>query len=171
MVGGVAGEEVGHAGLDAEAGERVLADLLELGAEGVLAVAELDAALVHRVGRVRLGERHRRVEVVRPGLERRLEQRRVEVRRAEVADDVDAVLLGERGDGVGVSGVDLLRNEARVVQLGAEVVCPRRVVVGHDHLLEPRAIGVAALGDGGDRLAYAAGADDECLHQCAPPGP
>ena len=39
VVGGVAGEEVGHARLDAEAGQRVLADLLELGAERVLVVA------------------------------------------------------------------------------------------------------------------------------------
>ena len=66
VVGGVAGEVVGHAGLDAEAGERVLADLLELGAERVLVVAELLAGLVERVGRVRLAERHGGVEVVRP---------------------------------------------------------------------------------------------------------
>ena len=67
VVGRVAREVVGHAGLDAEAGERVLADLLELGAERVLLVAELDV----RSGRcwpvgVRLGQRHGGVEVVHP---------------------------------------------------------------------------------------------------------
>ena len=42
------------------------------------------AAPVHRVGRMRLAERHGGVEVVHLGLEGGLKQRRVEVRRAEV---------------------------------------------------------------------------------------
>ena len=95
---------------------------------------------------MRLGERHRRIEVVRLGLQGSLEQRRVEVGRAEVADDVDSVLLGKGRDGVGITGIDLLRHEARVVQLGAELLRAGRVVVGHDRLyLAPLTLGVRRL--------------------------
>ena len=169
VVGGVAGEVVGHAGLDAEAGERVLADLLELGAERVLVVAELLAALVDRVGRVRLAERHGGVEVVHLRLERGLQQRRVEVRRAEVHEDVDAVLLGQRGHGVHVARVDLLGDEARVLERGDEVGGALAVVVRHHHLLEPLTLGVATLGDRGDRLTHTTGADDQSLHDVPSP--
>jgi len=164
VVGRVAGEVVGHAGLDAEAGERVLADLLELGAERVLVVAELLAALVQRIGGVRLGQRHGGVEVVHLRLEGGLQQRRVEVRRAQVHEDVDAVLRGQGGHGVGVAGVDLLGDETRIVELGDEIGGALAVVVGHDHLLEPLTLGVAALGDRGDGLAHTTDADNESLH-------
>ena len=126
------------------------------GLSGVLVVAELLAALVHGVGGMRLRERHGGVHVVRLRLERGLQQGLVEVRRAQVADDVDAVLLGQGGYVVRLAGVDLLGREARVGQLGRHGLGARQVVVGHDHLLEPLALGVAALGDGGDGLAHAA---------------
>ena len=108
--------------------------------------------------------RHGGVEVVDLRLERGLEQRRVEVRRAQVHEDVGVVLLDERGDRVDVAGVDLLGHEARVVQLGDELGGALAVVVSHDHLLEPLTLGVAALGDRGDGLTHTTGADNESLH-------
>jgi len=171
MVGRVPGEVVGHAGLDAEAGERVLADGLEVAVESVLVVTQLLAALVERVGGVRLRKRHRRVEVVRARLEGGLQQRRVEVRRAEVADDVDAVLRGERRDAVGIAGIGLLRNEAAIAKPRTKVLRASEVVVGHHHLLEPLTRRVAAFGDGSDRLTDPAGTNDESLHVRLPPGP
>ena len=165
VIGRVACVEVGHAGLDAEAGERVLADLLELGAESVLVVAELLAALVHGVGRVRRGQRHGGVEIVRLRLERGLQKRRVEVGRAQVADDVDAVLLGQGGDLVGLAGVDLLGHEPRIVDPGGDCLGTGLVVVGQDHLLEPIALGVASFGDRGDGLADTAGTHNKDLHE------
>ena len=46
---------------------------------------------------------------------------------------------------VGVAGVDLLGDEARVLELVGRGLGLGEVVVGHDHLLEPLALGVATL--------------------------
>ena len=111
VVGGVAREPVGHAGFDAETGEGGLADLVEVGVERVLALAQLDAAGADLAAGMRLGDGHGGVHVVRLGLEGGAQQLRVELGSAEVADDVDVVLLRQRGDLVDVAGVDLLGDE------------------------------------------------------------
>ena len=164
VVGGVAGEVVGHAGLDAEAGEGELADLLELGAERELLVAEHDAGRADLALGVRLGDGHGGVEVVRLGLEGGLQELRVELGGDQVADDVDAVLGGQSGDLVGLARVDLLGREPVLAEALGDSLRLGQVVVGHDHLLEPALVGVAPFGDGGHGLADAAGTDDENLH-------
>ena len=117
-----------------------------------------------------LAERHGGVEVVHLGLERGLEERRVEVGRAEVHEDVHAVLLGQRGRGVDVARVDLLGDEARILERGDEVGGALAVVVRHHHLLQPLTLGVATLGDRGDQgLTYAAGTDNKSLHDVPSP--
>ena len=79
------------------------------------------------------------------------------------------MLLGQRGHGVDVARVDLLGDEARVLERGDEVGGALAVVVRHHHLLEPLTLGVATLGDRGDGLTDTTGADDESLHDVPSP--
>ena len=55
------------------------------------------------------------------------------------------------------------------LERGDEVGGALAVVVRHDHLLEPLTLGVATLGDRGDRLADTTGADDQSLHDVPSP--
>ncbi len=106
LVGGVAGEDVGGAGLDADADEREQALLLPRLGALELVVAELDAGLLVRVRRMRLGERHRHVEVRHAGLEARVEDRDVEERVDRVEDGVGSRLADQRDDRVLARRVD-----------------------------------------------------------------
>ena len=107
LVGGVAGEDVGEAGLDADAEQRQPARRLPLAGPGELLVAELDPDLL--VGRVGVAHRqaHRHVEVVGVGGQRAGEDRHHEPRVDGVEDVGRPHLAGERRDRVGVGGVDL----------------------------------------------------------------
>ena len=146
LVGRVAGEDVGGARLDADPDEGEQALLLPRRGALELVVAELDADLFVRVRRVRLGERHRHVEVGRAGFEARVEDRDVEERVDRVQDGVRFRLPDQRDDGVLARRVDPVRAEATVVELSDDVLRPRRVVVGERAVLEER----AALGDLGE---------------------
>ncbi len=90
---------------------------------GELLVAELDAGQLVGPLRVRPGQAHRHVEVVGAGGERPLEDRHHEPRVHRVEHVGGPLLPGERGDGVGVRGVDAGRREARVGDRGRR---PRR---------------------------------------------
>ena len=116
LVGRVTGEDVRGARLDPDPDEREQALLLPGRGALELVVAELDADLLVRVRRVRLGERHRHVEVRDAGLEARVEDRDVEERVDGVQDGVGARLADERDDGVLARRVDRMRAEAAVVE-------------------------------------------------------
>ena len=149
VVGGVAGEDVREAGLDADPDEREQA-----GVGPALVLVELLLA----EQRVAARERHRHVEVGAAGLEGGLEDRQVEARVGRVQDRV--VLARERRDARPVGRVDLRRGEAVVVEPVDERLRPRRVEVGEGDPLEE----VAPLRHRGRGRADAAGADDEDLH-------
>ena len=140
VIGGVAGEDVREAGLDAHADESQQAGRLPrlLGRE--LLVAELHARSARTALRMRLGQRHRHVEVRAASLERRREDRRVEARVDGVEDRVGVRLAGERHDGGGVGGVHLRGAEAvRLAELLDDGLGACQVVVSEDHVLEERA--------------------------------
>jgi hypothetical protein len=105
-------------------------------------------------------ERHRHVEVGAAGLERGVEDRRVQPRVAGVEDHVRALGAGELGDRGAVARVDRGGGEAAVVEPGDRGLRPRGVEVGEDHAVEE----VAAAGDGGEGRPDAAGAEDEDAH-------
>ncbi len=98
LVAGVAGEDVREPRLDADPDEREPAGLAPALGRGELRVAELHARLLVRPLRVRLGERHRHVEVGAAGVESGLEDRRVEARVDRVQDRVGALGARERRD-------------------------------------------------------------------------
>ena len=161
LVGGVPGEHVGQAGLDAHADQRQLARLLPLVGQGELVVAQLDPGLAVRRVRVRVGQRHRHVEVVGAGPQRGVEQRHHEPRVGGVHQHVAAV-LGEQGRGGGlVPGVEL--DGAVTVLRGGRVLGPGQVVVGDDQ------VGKGAAGrDPGEGRTHPASPDKKDAHACDP---
>ena len=85
---------------------------------------------------MRLRERHRHVEVRDAGFEARVEDRDVEERVDRVEDGVGARLSDQRDDRLLARGVDCVRREAAVVELGHERGRARGVVVGERAVLE-----------------------------------
>ena len=73
VVCGVAGEDVGQAGLDPDADESQPTGLLPLRGGGELLVSELHPGQLVRLRRMRAGQRHRHVQVVAAGGERAVE--------------------------------------------------------------------------------------------------
>ena len=140
MVGGIAGEDVREAGLDADTDESEQAGRLPRLLHRELGVAELHAGLLVRTLRVRLGQGHRHVEVRAASLQRRREDRRVEAGVDSVEDRVRLRLAGKRHDGGRVRGVDLRGAEAvRLAELLGDGLGARELVVREDHVLEERA--------------------------------
>ena len=160
LVGGVAGEDVGQARLDADARQREPAGRLPLRRLGELRVAELDAGLLVGPVRVRVRQGHRHVEVVGAGRERTVEDRHDEAWVDSVEDVGGAVLASDPGDVVGARRVDPGSDEARVGQLVDDLLGPGLVVVGDDVRLEELPTG-RDLGRG---RPDAAGADHEDAH-------
>ena len=109
LVGGVAGEHVREARLDADPDQREPPGLLPALGLRELGVAELHARLGVR-------ERHRHVEVGAARVERGLEDRRVEARIDGVQDRVDSLGPGELGDRGSVGRVDGGAGEARIAR-------------------------------------------------------
>ncbi len=161
MVGRVAREDVREARLYSDADERKQAGLLPglFGRE--LLVAELHARELVRALRVRLGQRHRHVEVRAESLERRREDRRVEARVDGVDNRVRLCLASERDDRTDVGCVHLRRAEAvRLAELLDDGFGAGAVVVGEDHVLEER----APLRDRPHGRPHAARTNDEHPH-------
>ena len=125
-----------------------------------LVVAELHAGLFVRIRRVRLGERHRHVEVGHSGLEAGVEDRRVEQRVDRVENDVRVRLPDESDDRVLPRGVDPVGREAAVVEPLHDLCRPRRVVVRERAVIEER----AARRDPRERRPDTARSDDENPH-------
>ena len=149
VVGGVAGEDVREAGLDADPDEREQA-----GVGPALVLVELLLA-EQRVG---ARERHRHVEVGAAAVEGGLEDRQVEARVGRVQNRV--VLAREGGHARLVGRVHLGCRETVVVEPVDERLRPRRVEVGEGDPLEE----VAPLRHRGRGRADPTGADDEDLH-------
>ena len=109
MVGGVAGEDVGQAGLDAHAHQREPAPLAPAIRHRELRGAEhLPRLLVGAFG-VGLGQRHRHVDVVTVRIEGCCEYRRIEAWVARVQHDVDTFVGREFADGGRFRRVELAR--------------------------------------------------------------
>ena len=162
LVGGVASEDVGQAGLDADPDERQQAGRLPLLVARQLDVAEHLARQLVGSLRMPMRQRHRHVEVGHLGLEAGAEDRLVEARIAGVQHRVRAHApdqLDERG---AVGGVDALGGEAvRLAEpRGGRLGALERDVGEHD-LLEHR----PALGDRRERRAHAPRSDHENLHR------
>ncbi len=162
----VAGEDVGEAGLDADPAERQLALALPLLRRRELDVAEHHAGLLERLLRVALRERHRHVEVGRPGLLRGEEDRLVEARVAGVEDGVGSAVAHQRDERGLVGGVDLGGAEAvRLLELRSTTALrARQVDVRERHVVEE----AAPLRDRGDGCADPARSDDENSHVVRP---
>jgi len=162
VVRGVAGEVVDHARLHTVAEQCELAGTNEL-----LVVVELD--LVGPGPFVTVGQwlgvlAHGCVEVVHAGLQGGLEHVDVGPDGQEVANDVDAVLRGQRGHGATVRGVHLCRRESLRAEPPRSLFGAAQVLIGQDHALEEVARRVAPGRDGRDGLADSSGTDDECSH-------
>ena len=165
LVGGVAGEHVGEAGLDTDAEQGEPPRRLPLRGPGELLVAELDADLLVGRVRVRRGQAHRHVEVVGARGERPGEDRHHEPRVHGVEDVGGPDLAGERGHCVGVGGVDLRGAEALLARTTSArrldgALGPLDVVVGHHPGLEE----VALDRDPGRGVTDATGTDHQHAH-------
>jgi hypothetical protein len=160
LVGGVAGEDVRGARLDPDADEGQQPLVLPGGRALELVVAELDADLLVRPRRMRLGERHGHVEVGHARFEARVEDGDVEQRIDRVQDRVRPRLADQLDDSVLARGVDCVRAEAPVVEPGDDSLRPGGVVVRERAMLEER----APRGDPRERRSHTTSADDEHPH-------
>ena len=166
VVGGVAGEHVGQARLDADAEQGQPARPLPLPRHGELLVAELDADLGVGLVGVPLGQAHRHVEVVGTGRQRAPEDRHDEPRVDGVEHVRRAVLARQRRHGGRVRGVDLGGDEPR---LARRVVRARRgdgrLGARRGRSRPRRAARRSPLdGDPGGRVTDATGADHQDPH-------
>ena len=108
-----------------------------------------------------LREAHRHVEVGAAGFVRGVEDRHVEPRVARVHDRVDPLCAREFDDRGSVRRVDRGRDEPLVGDLVAG-----RLGAGERDIGDHRALEEVAAGEAdGDRVADAAGADDEDAHR------
>ena len=98
VVGGIAGEDVRQARLDADAAQGEQATRLPRGGLIELLVTELDEGVAVGSLRMRLRQAHGRIEVVGPGIERAIEDRHVEPWIDDVEHVRDAVLAAQRRD-------------------------------------------------------------------------
>jgi hypothetical protein len=153
LVGGIAGEDVGEAGLDADADEGEPARLLpSLGLRELL-VAELHAA-------PRVGQRHRQVEVRAAGREGGLEDGGVEARVDRVQDRVGPLRAGERRDRGRLRRVDGAEpKRGSPVRAAAAAARDSSTSRQHEALEE-----VAPLRDCGDGRPHPAGSDHQDPH-------
>ena len=158
FVGGVPGEHVGQPRLHPDPHQRELPGLIPLPGHRELVVAQLDAGPVVRVIRVGTGQRHRHVQVVHAGAERRAEQRHHEPGVGGVHERFAAMLGEQLGDGPLVPGVQP-HSLVPVARRGG-ALRPPQVVVGDDQLGE-RAPG----GDPGQRRADPARAHQKYAHE------
>jgi hypothetical protein len=156
-VGGVTGEHVREAGLNTHADQGELAAVLPLRRQRELVVAELDPGRAVRVVRVRMGQRHRHVEIVNSGSERSRVQRHDESRICRVHQDVARMIGEQPGDGVGVPRVDPDRPVPVASRRGT--FRPAQVVVADDEVGER-----PAGGDPRERGADAAGTNEKYPH-------
>ena len=152
----VGGEGVGDARVHAGAEERELALLLELRGQRHLVEVGLVDGLAARLALCH-------VDVGGAALEARGHDRLVELGDDGVDDELAA--FAGLGDGIGIGGVDELRQRLAVADLAGDERGALLVVVCDDDLGDGR---IAAEVPGED-LALHAGADDKDLHRALPP--
>ncbi len=158
VVGGVAGQHVGEPRLDPDPDQREPTGRLPVPGDRELLVAELHARPLVRRLRVRARERHRHVQVVRPGLAGPGEDRHHEARVDRVHHVGDGVLAAQCGDRARVGGVDASGGVPLVDRGGP--LGAGQVVVGDDDRLEE----VAAGRDRGEGRPDTAGTDQQDPH-------
>ncbi len=156
----MAREDIGGARLDPDPDERELALLLPGARPLELVVTELDAALLERLRRVGLGQRHCHVQVGDARLEAGVEDRDVEDRVDGIQDVRGGRGAYQIGDGALRRCVDVVGAEAGVVQRRDDGFGATGVVVGECAVLEER----APLDDAGEGGADATRPDDEDSH-------
>ncbi len=157
---GVPREHVRKAGLDAHPDESQAVRGAPERLPGELLVAELDARqLVGPLG-VRGRERHRRVEVVRAGVQAGVEDGHDEARVHGVQHVAHALFADQRRDRLAIGGVDAGRADARIGGPVGDGRGSGNVVVGDHEVLEE----VPPKRGRYDGAADAPGADDEDSH-------
>ena len=127
-----------------------------------LLVAQHHARGVERVGRVRVGQRHRHVQVVRLALQRSAEQRHDEPRVGGVEQHVAAVALEQADHVVDLVGVHLRRDEPAVADRLAGVLRLGQVVVGDHHGLDVLPFGRGCHHGGTDARRHRPAAPAAC---------
>ena len=160
LVGGVTSEDVGGAGLDADADEREEALLLPPRRTLELVVAKLDARELERVLGMRLGERHRHVEVRDACVEAGVEDRDVETgstpfRTASGLVSPISCAMPSLLEASTPCAEKRASSSSSTSSLGA-----RGVVVGEGAVVEER----PPRGDARERGADTSGPDDEQSH-------
>ena len=167
VIGGVPGEDVAQARLDAHPDEREQAAFAPLLVGGELGRPQRRADLRVGIRRVGLAQVHRQVEVGAVRGERGLQDRGVQPRVARIDDDVGLGRLRE-GDDIGrLAGVDDRRREAgRIVEGLHRVDAQLLADVGEHERLEER----AGLGDRRHAGPDTAGTDDENAAHGRDPG-
>ena len=136
VIGRVPGEHVGEAGFHAHAHQREESPFLPALVAGELLGAEEHAGdLVGPFG-MRLGERHRHVEVVAVRVEGGCEYRRVESRIAHVDHHVGALSAREFRDCTGIRRVERVRDESRIGTALDRDLRARHVEIGDDDPFE-----------------------------------
>ena len=158
VVGGVAGEHIRQARLDAHADERQQTLVAPVRVGRQLGRAEGLTDFVVRVRRVRLREIHCHVDIGAARLESRLKNGIIQAGVAGVDDDVDLVRLSE-GDDVGlVAGVNFGGCETRRVVEGLQGINAALLVdIGEHEVVEER----PRFGNGCHAGPDSAGSDDE----------
>ena len=156
VVGRVPREDVREAGLDADPDEREQPGLLPARRRRELRVAEHHARQLVRPLRMALGQRHRHVEIRAAGIERRLEDRRVEPRVARVEDRVDAAPPAPARRSPQRPTRRARRGETRIVEPGHDLLGPPEINIAEHHALDKR----PSARDRSSRAADATGADD-----------
>jgi hypothetical protein len=141
VIGGVPGEDVRQPGFDTDPHQCQPSGGSPLLVEGELLVTQFDARKFVRALRVRLGERHRHVQVVRAGLIGPSEDRHHKARVDRIQYVGRSMPADGAGDRVGARGIDSVGDQP---PLGTEpfvdgshrAFCSFEVVVGHDQGLE-----------------------------------
>ena len=132
VIGRIASKHVGHPGLDPDAHKRELPALGPRIGHCELRRTQHDSRLLVRPFGMWFRQVHRHVEVVASGLERGVENRRIEPRVARVDDRIDRFGARERDDRGLIGRVECSSLEPRIVTSLDRDLGTRRVEIGDD---------------------------------------
>ena len=161
MIGRVPGEYVREPRLDTDPDEGEQAGFLPALVLLELPVSELDARLLVRALRMRLGKRHRHVEIRAARGEGGGEDRRIQARIGRVHDHVGLEFPGRRDNCALVRGIECERRETiRLLQSRDRTLSAAGVQVGESHVVEEGPV----LGDRRDGRSNAPRTDHQHVH-------